>query len=359
MHRLLVVPLLAFGFLVVAPCQVPKAPSARGKPVAARPAATKPAAEKSAATAPAAGSTADPAANPAVPERPARVGSVQFDGGGWPIVAEDRPATPPLAPAGETRAPGTTPTPAPPVEAAPLPAIASGMQLGSPLLDVFQATRSPAAFEALGGLVVWWRLTIYGNQGEVIGVREVTHTADCAFATRDRLEHADGRVYGRSGASVFAERQGMPWPTLADSAASELALFGLQLRLPWCFGDGASFTVLRRDTQQVGSQTLARIVLERRPPAALDIVGPEVDPAPRDRFELLYEPSGGQPRQFVHRFANSLQTRRVLLEDWQDVEGVRMPYRRVYVDEQQRPTTMFEILRIEKAHPSERDFRLH
>ncbi|MBL8728391.1 MAG: hypothetical protein JNM25_08180, partial [Planctomycetes bacterium] len=80
---------------------------------------------------------------------------MQFDSGGWPIVADDRPAAPP----GAAR-------PAAPAAAAAAPALASGMQLGSPLLAVYQSTRSPAAFKALGGVVVWWRLTIFGAQGE-------------------------------------------------------------------------------------------------------------------------------------------------------------------------------------------------
>lgn len=293
-----------------------------------------------------------PVSAPAGPAS-APVGGVQFDSGGWPIVADDRPA-----PAAAARTPAA---------AAAEPAPPSGMQLGSPLLDVYQSTRSPAAFKALGGVVVWWRLTIFGAQGEVIGVREVTHTADCAFSERDRLELADGRVYGRSAASVFAERQGMPWPTLAESAQQELMLYGLHLRLPWCFADPAAFVVSRRDTIERGGEAFARIVVERRPPGGAEVIGPEVEPQPRDRFEIVYEPSTGQPREFVHRFASTMQSRRVLLEDWRDVAlgerrdggAVRMPFRRVYVDESLRQTTQMEILRIEATRTSERDFRLH
>ncbi|MBX3464083.1 MAG: hypothetical protein KF830_12995 [Planctomycetes bacterium] len=296
--------------------------------------------------------TAPPPAPPgAAPSGP---GAVRFDSGGWPILADD-----PAPAAGRA-------SPALATEAARPAAAASGMQLGSPLLDVFQATRSPAAFRALGGVVVWWRLSIFGAQGEVIGMRELTHTADCGAAERDRLELADGRVYGRSGASVFAERQGMPWPTLADAAQHELALFGLHLRLPWCFGDGAAFAVVGRDTVTRGGDALLRIQLERRPPAGADPIGPEATPPPRDRYELLVEPSTGLPREFVHRFAASAQSRRVRLEDWRDVTlgdaraggAVRLPFRRVYVDEAQRPTTQLEILRLEPAKLAERDFRL-
>lgn len=319
-------------------------------------------------TPPAATPTPAPAKSPAT-EPPTRIGTVQYDSGGWPIVPDDRSAVRPLAPpAAPAVEPARRPTGDVPAgvplqavavpEATSSPPLVSGSQLGSPLLDVFQSTRAPAAFKALGGIVVWWRLSIYGAQGEVIGVREVTHTADCAFAERDRLEHADGRVYGRSGASVFAERQGMPWPLLTETAQHELALFGLQLRLPWCFGDGTTFAVIGRDTVTRSGELLTRIQLERRPPAGLAVIGPELDPAPRDRFELLHEPSNGALREFVHRFASSMQTRRVLLEDWRDVAGVRMPYRRVYTDDSLRQTTTFEVLRIEQSRVTERDFRL-
>lgn len=345
------------------------------KPPATKPAATevgsvppvaKPPAAKADAASPNHGANATTTSSSAGSPR---VSTVQFDAQGWPIVAEDRPAaqSPPVAdPAAKAVAEskpankGTDPTPPAPLAepTPPTPALASGTQLGSPLLDVFQNVHAPAACKELGGVVVWWRLSTYGAQGEVIGVRELTHTADLAFAERDRIEYQDGRVYGRSGASVFAERGGMPWPTLNDSAQHELALFGTHLRLPWCFGDATTYAVVGRDTVTRSGDTLARILLERRPPAGTETFGPELDPVPRDRFELLYEPSNGALREFVHRFAAGMQTRRILLEDWREVGGVRMPFRRVYVDESLRQTTTLELLRFEQQRTSERDFRL-
>lgn len=238
------------------------------------------------------------------------------------------------------------------------PPLVSGTELGSPLNDVFKAVRTPGEWKKLEGVVVWWRLTTFGEQGEEIGLREVTHTADCRFSERDRLEYQDGRTFGRLGAQVFAELRGMPWPTLNDVASQDLMLFGLHLRTPWCFGDAHDFVVLQKDVEERSGERYVRIVLERRPPASLEIVGPELDPKPRDRFELLCDPSSGQPRELVHRFASSLATRRVLLEDWQEFEGVRIPHRRTYVDEAMRPKTRLEILRIAKQRTSERDFRL-
>jgi hypothetical protein len=151
----------------------------------------------------------------------------------------------------------------------------------------------------------------------------------------------------------------MPWPTLADYAQQELMLFGTHLRFPWCFADANAFVVTGRDVEERNGERCARIVVERRPPAGSEVEGPEADPKPRDRFEICYEPSTGLPKEVVHRLVASRQTRRVQLDDWRDVDGVRMAYRRTYVDDAMRPTTLVEILRIERQRVSDRDFRLH
>lgn len=311
-----------------------------------------------------------PAQKPAAAPPRAPISPVKWGANGYPEVPQGpaaRPAfldrsstvTPPPAPSVESGASKTAATPLPEASArGPAPALASGMEFGSPLLDIYQRVRAPGAFKALGGRTVWWRLTVYGEQGEIIGRRELTHIADCAFAERDRLEFEDGRVYGRSGPVVFAERQGMSWPTLNDNAEQELALFGMHLRLPWSFADGLSYVVVARNQVARSGEAVSRVVIERRPPGTADVVGPELDPAPRDRFELLYDPVSSEPREFVHRFASSMRTRRVLLEDWREVDGVRMPFRRTYVDESGRQTTTLEILRVEATQVTERHFRL-
>ena len=61
----------------------------------------------------------------------------------------------------------------------------------------------------------------------------------------------------------------------------------------------------------------------------------------------------------MHRFASSGLTRRVRFEDWREESGVRLPFRRVYVDENMRRTTMLEILNIASQRVNERTFRLH
>lgn len=223
----------------------------------------------------------------------------------------------------------------------------SGMALGSPLLDIYQFTRSPAAFKALGGRQVWWRIKVLGAGGEVLGIREMTQIADCGHPERDqvRYEH-DGRVFGRSGANVFAERQGFPWPSDADRGRDELALFGTHLRLPWCFADGISYVVVDSGTVDRPGERLRRVVLERQPLGESTLVGPVEHTGPRDQFEIIYESGTGKPREFAHRFASSNLARRVLLEDWREVQGVRIPHRRIYVDESQRQTTVLEILNI-------------
>ena len=260
------------------------------------------------------------------PPRPAAAPGMQYDPNtGWPIVAEassqgsptsNQPAAanglgkasgePGAAPVGETRtaasgskvadtgskafaAFGPPSRPQQPGDE-PKPALVSGMQLGSPLLDVYQAVGSPGKLGDLGGVVVWWRLTTFGEQGEQIGLREVTHTADLRFAERDRLEFQDGRIYGRVGAQVFAELRGMPWPTLNEAAAQDLMLFGLHLRMPWSFGDAKTWMVVGKDVEERSGERFVHLTLERVPPIALDVVGPELDPKPRDRFELLCDP---------------------------------------------------------------------
>lgn len=319
----------------------------------------------------------------ATTERP-KVQNVQFDAStGWPVGVEGVDAVPAAAPATTAATATATPLPTAPGKAAragdgaakskgqrvepaesarsagdDAPPLASGTQLGSPLLDVYQATQGPGEWRRLGGVVVWWRVTIHGAQGEEIGMRELTHTADSAFAERDRLEFADGRTFGRFGAQVYAERNGMPMPSWAEQAGHDLQLFGMQLRLPWLFGDANTFAVVAKDVEDRGGERLRKVVVEQRPPAGLDVLGPELEPTPRDRYEVLYEPSSGLPREFTHRFAFSLQTRRVVLDDWREFQNLRLPFRRSYVDEAMRQTTVLEILRIEPQRVTERDFRL-
>jgi hypothetical protein len=317
------------------------------------------------------GQTPQPA--PPAPAGPApRVAVVEFDQNGFPLVhdAPERPLVQPpanakptavAAPAAATAGANAAAAPAAATPRSPVVPLASGMAAGSPLLPVFQAVQAPGNFRRLGTVQVWWRITVHDELGAPIGMREVTHTADLDKAAVDRLEfHHDGRIYGRSGASVFAERQGRPWPTWRDSAAQELACFGLHLRAPWCFGDGEAFVVVAEELLARGSERMRRIAVERRQPADQAPIGPELVPARRDRFELWCDLTTNRPRELVHEFAfPGSGARRVLLDDWEEFEGVPLPRRRTYVDEQQRPTTVLQITNMQRVKASDRDFRLH
>lgn len=312
-----------------------------------------------------------PEGAPPAPPRPGL--GVRFDGqSGWPIVqglevakpagpgSEPVPARPPAADrptaAGEVTGPQAQP-------GGDGPGLAAGAE---PLPDVFAAVGSPASLQALGGATVWWRVTVLGSQGEPIGIREVTHLADLSVPDRDRLTFADGRVGGRLGGAVFAERHGHAWPTMAAAMAPELAFYGLHLRVPWAFADARRFAAAGTGELVAGGERLwcAHVHArgsERGP-------GPVLASEPVDRFELWSPPGsppgnglgGGLPRALVHEFAGTGRTRRALLEDWRPVGGVHMPFRRVYVDAAGRPTTRLEILRIETGLAvAERDFRLH
>jgi hypothetical protein len=284
-----------------------------------------------------------------VPQEPApqrvdepRLG-VRFDARGWPIV-DDTPAAPGLEPS---------------AVAAPAPATAPGPAATARLAEVFRTVESPAAFAALGGLSASWRLTVHGPNGESIGQREVAHLADAAALDRDRLQFADGRACGRLGGAVFAARHGMPWPTLTPSAANELSLFGLHLRLPWAFADSRVFAEVGADVAARGGASFVRIRIVAR--GGVRTAGPEPEgiAPPADAFELWCSEGSGLPRELVHTLACSGQQRRVLLEDWRPVRGVAFPFRRVYVDAAGRPTTTLELQRLEPgAVVSERDFRL-
>lgn len=236
--------------------------------------------------------------------------------------------------------------------------LASGMQLDSHLHDVFRATRTPGAFAGIGGVEVSWQLSIHGTHGETIGTRMITHIADCSRPGRDRLERDDGRIYARSGVQVSAHKGGIPYAALNAQAKAELELFGMHLRLPWCFGKDQSYVIVSRKAVDRRGETLWQLELQGRAHRVGNVFGPESSDTPRDKFFLYYEPTTGQPREFAHRFASSGRQRRVLLEDWQERFGVRMPMRRIYVDEAGRATTTVELKSIVSRRVSERDFRV-
>jgi hypothetical protein len=278
---------------------------------------------------------------PAVPApMPAAPLGTRFDERGWPIVDEPPPrasAVPPATPAAEAR---------------PAPATAAprgGPDTGAATLDaVFAAAGTPHAFRGLGGVSIAWRLTVYGPQGETIGIREVTQLLDPSVPDHDRLEFADGRVCGRFGNTVFAERHGLPWPTLVEASTHELALFGLHARMPWILADRQLYVAVAAEPAATAGSAVRLRLAGRRADGSM---GP--DPAPRegvDRIELLC-PGSGPPSELLHEFACSHQLRRVRLEDWRTVGGVMMPFRRTYLDAADRPSTALEMLRVATEQP--------
>lgn len=283
---------------------------------------------------------------PPAPAPPgARLG-VQIDARtGWPVVTE------PPARAG---AEGVVRPAVPPATAA-APAARS---TESALSAVLAAVGPMAAFQALGGVAASWRLTVHGVQGEPLGERTIQHLADLGAGARDRLTFVDGRVYGQSGAMVFAERHRMPWPTLVEMAGHELRLFGLHLRLPWAFADTKAFAAAGAETVERDGQPWTRLCLQRRPDTN-GRFGPEPEPVAVDRFELWTPAAGGPPAELVQQLAGSGQERRILLEDWRSVGAVQVPFRRVYLDANGRPLTTLALVAIEPGRTvGDRDFRL-
>ena len=291
-----------------------------------------------------------------VPQDPAGAGSrsgslgVQLDSRGWPVV-QQAPARPGIdswptgtdraAQRGQPAAARGAQVPAAPDTGQP------GLAQGSTLAGVFAQVQPPAAFGQLGTVKVWWRLSVYGERGR-IGQREVTHLADLRAASRDRLEYDDGRVLGCVDGSVFAERHGRPWPLLAAQGAPELALFALHLRMPWTFADRQQFAEVGAFRADGSDGSMERLLLQRR--AKPGVMGPQPEVEAVDRFEVL-SPVGGPPAEFVHQLRCSGERRRVQLDDWRSVQGVKMPFRRTYVDGSGRPTTVLEVLRIESIRP--------
>lgn len=299
---------------------------------------------------------APPAHAPSAAPRssPGRLGLPTEEGTGWPAIGPESPprtqspevVVPSLARPGAERPAPTVPA-APAGEVAPSRGIAAGLPPAS-------------AFRSLGGIAIWWRLSVFGPQGESMATREFAQRLDASVSDRDRLEFPDGRVYGRLGPAVFAQRNRMPWLTLVEPATHELDLFGQHARLPYGLADGQRWIAVGNRREQHGSETWEVACFEGRPSSGVEAVGPSPDPAPKvDRFELCTPAAGGLPREFRIVLAAAGQPRRVRLEDWRDVAGVPIPFRRIYVDETGRPTTQLEILRFEPgAATTDRDFRL-
>jgi hypothetical protein len=235
---------------------------------------------------------------------------------------------PPSAPGGSAaRAPVRRDEPAvDPGEQRRLPAL----DLGSPLLDMFQRIGHPSDLASLGRVVTKLRLSVYDSHGSELGVRELVHEADCGVVARDRLTVQAGlKVYGRDGEGAWVVFHGMDWPALESEARDELELFGLLLRTPWCFADPQRFVVYPKENVLVDGKRITKLRIETRT-AGDELVGPRETKPPADSFELFSAPDSLEPCEL--RLVRANGTRRTIrLLDWRDVAGVRMPQRRLFV----------------------------
>ena len=220
---------------------------------------------------------------------------------------------------------------------------------------------SQADLAALGVVALRWRVSVHGPDGSVLGTRELEQLADFASADRDRLDLADGAVYGRCGNEVAAQRHGSPWPLLVPIATQDLQLYGLHARLPWAFADRNSFDALSNEPVVRAGESLVRMRFQRRDSNAAR-QGPPAVPVAADQFELFCDPATGQARELLYTLATTALQRRVKLEDWRRVRddvALQVPFRRVYLDAQSRPTLVLEIARCEvRTGVRDRDFRL-
>jgi hypothetical protein len=320
---------------------LPQAPSAAAK--AAPQGAGKPAAASSNAT-----------------QAPANKLGVEFDPAtGWPRTREFAPK-----PEGETAAP-VRGMPTPPrtssTGAEAMTPAPSGGRTGTTAPSYVPAPLAKSELAALGVVSLRWRASVFAPDGTVLGTRELEQLADLEAADRDRLDLPDGSVYGRFGGDVAAQRHGSPWPLLVPTATQDLQLYGLHARLPFAFADASAFQMLGTDTVARTGESLARVRYERRD-AGKAQMGPPASPQPADQFALLLDKTTGQATELIYTLAGSSQERRVRLEDWRRLRAdvaVQVPFRRVYLDAQSRPTVMLEIAQCE-ARPGvgKREFQL-
>jgi hypothetical protein len=291
-------------------------------------------------------------------QAPAKLG-VEFDPAtGWPRTSEVAPK-----PEGETK-PAALPTRvagsgATSASPAPTGGNAAAVRSAVPASTLVAPSKTDLA--ALGVVALRWRVSVHGPDGNVFGTRELEQLSDFETPDRDRLDLADGAVYGRCGSEVAAQRHGSPWPLLVPVATQDLQLYGLHARLPWVFADRNAFDALSSEPVLRAGESLVRMRFQRRDANAVR-QGPPVAPQAADQFELFCDPATGQARELVYTLASSALQRRVRLEDWRRVRddvALQVPFRRVYLDAQSRPTLVLEIARCEvRTGVRERDFRL-
>lgn len=267
---------------------------------------------------------------------------------------------PPPAPGGSAAFPARPAKSAPardadPASAKPVPP--ENLDLGSALLDVFQRVGHPSAFSGLGAVVAKWRLTVFDAYGAESAVRDLVQESDLGNPSRDRLTYpANQKSCGRDGGATWVVLHGMDWPALEQEAREELELFGLLLRMPWCFADTTRFVVYPRESVVQDGRRYTKIRIETRS-SGDEIIGPrDRGPAP-DTYELTAPADSYEPTEL--RILRASGTRRsVKLLEWRDVGGVRVPMRRIFVTPDGAQALEIVATQIE-PRPSLPDSRFH
>jgi hypothetical protein len=287
---------------------------------------------------------------------------VEFDKNGWPVDAgrpaqsastrkDDKPVVvvPQPAPMGESK-PIAAEAPAQSAPSAPSATTSFASSLGS--------AGEPALFRSLGVVRLQWRIRLFGSDGAVLAERDVVQLTDTADPERERLEFSDGRIYARVNGRVQAQRHGVPWPTLEPQAAEELDRFALHARFPWVLCDAAKFvavpTVPSSDPADRGASRW-----RFQAASGADSVGPPIVGAVVPFVEVVAaDPTAGMS-ELRHGVTGSSITRRARLEDWREVHGLRIPFRRSYLDEQGKKNCVLELTAFEPGVDSKTaSFRL-
>lgn len=286
-------------------------------------------------------------ATPVNPVAPAtqRLG-VEFDKNGWPVMAPARARS--LEQRGDKDAGAVVKPidgldPAARMQPPATPTVETAPSVGA-WSKAMAAVGSADSFRALGAMRILWRVRVVDSNGGTLGERSVRQISDAGMSDRERLEFDDGRVYARTEGSVLAERHGMPWPTLEASAARELSMFAMHAALPLQLMDPTLCVDGAKPRASAGEGTT---VFSRLPRPAQDQVGPAEGTTPGESIELVVDNSTGLPREVVTAADLPMQRRRILLEDWRPFHGMQLPFRRVWLDANGKPTTVLEVLEIE------------
>ncbi len=131
----------------------------------------------------------------------------------------------------------------------------------------------------------------------------------------------------------------MAWPSLEPRAREELDAFGMLLRIPWVLADADRFVAEGRDEDYtVNGRSMVRLRFERRAQGAVEGT---------DRFDLICPKSRMEPEEVHMQLAATGATILVRLTDYKVYGGIRIPTRRVFLNERRRPLMEMRITRLD------------